>query len=95
MVINQENLIKKIANKEDLPVTTVRRILKSAEDICFDYLSSTTPTKDFKIKIFDGLSLNSRYLQNFESGNISTHDYIQVKSNISRHYKNKLNNKNY
>ena len=52
MTITQENLIKKIANKEDIDVATVRDIFKSAEDIIFDYLSSTTPSENIIIKIY-------------------------------------------
>lgn len=93
MVINQGDLINKIAYTEDIPVTTVRNVFNAAESIIFAYLSSTTPTQDYKIKILDGLSIDSKYMQEYDSGYICTKDYIKTKANISRHYKDKINKK--
>lgn len=94
MIITQENLVKQIAEKEDINVATVREIFKSAEDIIFDYLSSTTPSENTIIKVLDGLSLECNYIPEKE---IHTYDdiickpRIWSKPKITRYYNRKLN----
>lgn len=94
MTLTQENLVKQIAEKEDINVATVRKIFKSAEDIIFDYLSSTTPSENKTIKLLDGLSLECNYIPEKE---IHTYDDIVCKSRIwakpriTRYYNRKLN----
>lgn len=94
MTLTQDELIKQIANKEDINVATVREIFKSAEDIIFDYLSSTTPSENTIIKLLDGLSLECNYVPEKE---IHTYDDIVCKPRIwskpkiTRYYNRKLN----
>ena len=94
MIITQDTLIKQIADKEDINVATVREIFKSAEDIIFDHLSSTTPSENTIIKLLDGLSLECNYIPEKE---IHTYDDIVCKSKIwskpkiTRYYNRKLN----
>lgn len=94
MIITQDNLIKQIADKEDINVATVRKIFKSAEDIIFDHLSSTTPSENTIIKLLDGLSLECNYVPEKE---IHTYDDIVCKPRIwskpkiTRYYNRKLN----
>lgn len=94
MTLTQDELIKQIANKEDINVATVREIFKSAEDIIFDYLSSTTPSENTIIKLLDGLSLECNYIPEKE---IHTYDDIVCKPRIwskpkiTRYYNRKLN----
>ena len=94
MTLTQDELIKQIANKEDINVATVREIFKSAEDIIFDYLSSTTPSENTIIKLLDGLSLECNYVPEKE---IHTYDdfvckpRIWSKPKITRYYNRKLN----
>lgn len=94
MIITQDNLIKQIADKEDINVATVREIFKSAEDIIFDHLSSTTPSENTVIKLLDGLSLECNYVPEKE---IHTYDDIVCKPRIwskpkiTRYYNRKLN----
>ena len=80
MTLTQENLVKQIAEREDINVATVREIFKSAEDIIFDYLSSTTPSEKRVIKLLDGLSLECNYIPEKE---IHTYDDIICKERIS------------
>lgn len=96
MVITQDELIKQIANKlEDINVATVRDVFKSAEDIIFDYLSSTSPSESTVIKLLDGLSLECNYIPEKK---IHTYDdilckpRIWTKPKITRYYNRKLNN---
>ena len=94
MTLTQENLVKQIADKEDINVATVRDIFKSAEDIIFDYLSSTTPSENRVVKLLDGLSLECNYIPEKE---IHTYDdiickpRIWTKPKITRYYNRKLN----
>lgn len=94
MTLTQENLVKQIAEKEDINVATVRNIFKSAEDIIFDYLSSTTPSEKRVIKLLDGLSLECNYIPEKE---IHTYDdiickpRIWTKPKVTRYYNRKLN----
>ena len=94
MIITQDTLIRQIADKEDINVATVREIFKSAEDIIFDHLSSTTPSENTIIKLLDGLSLECNYVPEKE---IHTYDdiickpRIWSKPKITRYYNRKLN----
>lgn len=94
MIITQDTLIKQIADKEDINVATVREVFKSAEDIIFDHLSSTTPSENTVIKLLDGLSLECNYIPEKE---IHTYDDIVCKPRIwskpkiTRYYNRKLN----
>ena len=94
MIITQDTLIKQIADKEDINVATVREVFKSAEDIIFDHLSSTTPSENTVIKLLDGLSLECNYIPEKE---IHTYDDITCKPRIwtkpkvTRYYNRKLN----
>ena len=94
MIITQDTLIKQIADKEDINVATVRQIFKSAEDIIFDHLSSTTPSENTIIKLLDGLSLECNYIPEKE---VHTYDdiickpRIWSKPKITRYYNRKLN----
>ena len=94
LIITQDTLIKQIADKEDINVATVREVFKSAEDIIFDHLSSTTPSENTIIKVLDGLSLECNYIPEKE---IHTYDdiickpRIWSKPKITRYYNRKLN----
>ena len=48
MILTQDDLIKRIAKKEDINVAMVRKVFKTAEKIIFDHLSSTTPSETMK-----------------------------------------------
>lgn len=94
MIVTQENLIKQIADKEDINVATVRQILKSAENIIFDYLSSTTQSENTIIKLMDGLSLECNYVpekQIHTYDDITCKPRIWVKPKVTRYYNRKLN----
>lgn len=94
MILTQDDLIKRIAKREDINVAMVRKVFKSAEKIIFDHLSSTTPSETNTIKPFDGLSIECKYIPEKE---IHTYDDILVnekiwaKPKITRHYNRKLN----
>lgn len=94
MTVTQDILIKQIAEKEDIDIATVRKVFKSAEDIIFDYLSSTTQSDKNVIKLLDGLSLECKYVPEKEIhtyNNIVCKPRIWTKSKITRYYNRKLN----
>lgn len=94
MTVTQDELIKKIANKEDIEVATVRKIFKSAEDFIFDYLSSATQSENRVIKLFNGISLECKYIPEKKMhtyDDIICGSKIWAKSKITRHYNRKLN----
>lgn len=96
LIVNQAELIKQIAkSEEDINVATVRRVFKAAEDTIFDYLSSTTPSENVKIKLLDGLSIECNYIPEetiHTFDDIECGDKIWAKPKITRHYNRKLNN---
>lgn len=94
MTVTQDILIKQIADKEGIDIATVRKIFKSAEDIVFDYLSSTTQSDKNVIKLLDGLSLECKYVPRREIhtyNNIICKPKIWAKPKITRYYNRKLN----
>lgn len=98
MIITQDSLIKQIADKEDINVATVRNIFKSAEDIIFDHLSSTTPSENVVMKILSGISLERKYIpkKNYSKGmfqNIDCPEHVNIKVNSSTYYTRKVNDK--
>ena len=94
LIITQENLVNLIGAKEDIDAAVIRNILKSAESVVFDCLSSTNPAENTIVKIMDGLSLECNYIPEKE---IHTYDdiickpKIWVKPKITRYYNRKLN----
>lgn len=94
MRITQDNLIKQIAEAENINKATVRTIFRSMEGIIFNCLSSTTPSESTIIKLLDGLSLECHYVPDKK---IHTFDEIVckpkiwTKPKITRYYNRKLN----
>lgn len=98
MNINQNTLINQIAKKENINIATVRKIFRSAENIIFDYLSSTTPSEDVSIKLFNGISIKRNYLEEkkFSKGmfrDITCPEHVNVKACISKYYNSQINHK--
>lgn len=94
--ITQDMLMREIADKEDMNIAAVRKLFKSAEDIIFEYLSSTAPSEDINIRLFNGISIKSKYVKkkNYSKGmfqNISCPEHINVKACLSRYYNKQLN----
>ena len=94
VTITQEDIVNQIATKEDIDVATVRNIFKSAEDIIFDYLSSTSPSESVILKPFHGFSLEGKYIPEriiHTYDNIVSKARIKVKSKVTRYYNRKIN----
>lgn len=96
LVITKNELIKQIADREDINVATVRNVFTSAEDIIFAYLSSITPSENLIIKLLNGMSIERRYVdeKNYSRGmfeNITCPEHVIVKANSSKYYNKKIN----
>ena len=94
MILTQDDLIKRIAKKEDINVAMVRTVFKTTEKIIFDHLSSTTPSEAMTVKPLDGLSIECQYVPEkevFGFGTFIAEDRIKAKPKITRHYNRKLN----
>lgn len=79
-------------------IAAVRKIFKTAEDYVTDYLSSTTPTDSYLIKLLNGVTLESKYIPErivnkgmFE--NLECNEKIKISSNVSRCFEEKINKK--
>lgn len=77
-------------------VATVRQVLKSTENIVTNYLSSTTPTDSYVIKLLSGINIESKYVpkRNISKGmfqNYKCDAKIKISSNITKYYKQKIN----
>jgi len=98
LTVTQENIIKKIADKEDMNVATVRQIFKTAENIIFDYLSSSSPTEKIDIKVFNGFSIERNYIgrKTYTKGmfeDLDCPEHINLKASVSKYYNNRVNEK--
>lgn len=94
LIMTQETLIKKIAEQENISTAIVQQIFKSAEQIIFDCLSSTTSSEHTIIKVLDGLSMECNYMPAKEIhtfNHIVCQPKIWVKPKITRYYNRKLN----
>lgn len=96
MNVTQDVLINQIATKEDVDVATVRKILKSAENIIFDYLSSITPSEEVNIKLLNGINIKRKYIKKkkYSKGmfqNIECPDHVNVKASLSKYYNGQVN----
>lgn len=96
--ITQESLINQIADREGINTATVRQILKSAEHIVFDCLSSTAPTENVTIKLFHGFSIKRTFIRKkkYSKGmfqDIDCPEHVNVKACSSKYYNGQVNQK--
>lgn len=98
MNITQDIIINQIAAKENINAATVRQIIKSAEMIIFDCLSSTSPTEEVTIKLFNGFNIRRKYIdkKKYSKGmfqNIDCPEHVSVKAYLSKYYNEQVNQK--
>lgn len=98
LIVTQDALTQQIADKENIDAATVRKIMKSTENIIFDYLSSVTPSDEVNIKLFNGISIKRRYIKKkkYSKGmfqNIDCPEHVNVKANLSKYYNGQINKK--
>lgn len=98
MVITQDNLMKEIAKKQDVDVSTVRNIFKSAEEIIFEHLSSTIPSENIVVKLLSGINIERKYVQQkkYSKGmfqNLDCPAHVRTKASLSTYYNRQVNQK--
>lgn len=96
MIITQDNLIRQIADREDIDVATVRDIFDTAENIIFDHLSSTAPSENIIIKLFKGVNVERAFIKKkkYSKGmfkNIECPDKVKIKASSSNYYTKRVN----
>lgn len=96
MTVTQDVLINQIATKEDIDVAIARKVLKSAENIIFDYLSSIAPSEEVNIKLLNGINIKRKYIKEkkYSKGmfqNINCPEHVNVKAYLSKYYNGQVN----
>lgn len=97
--ITKEKLIKDIAKKTDKSIYETRNFYNALENIIFNSLSDVNEEQDVCIRLFEGISLDGKYVPEKTKKNNLTGETkfvdskIKPKFNITRSYCEKLNNK--
>lgn len=95
--VSKRKLLKAIRNSHTK--STIKDIYNILEDSLFELLSSVNKKHDVYIKLFEGVTLEGKYSpdkikeNNLTGETIMVHSCIKPKFNITRSYRNKLNNK--
>lgn len=98
-VITKDSIIKNIARNSKQTINDVKDFYDTLEDIIFDILSSVDENQDVQIKLFEGVSLDGKYIpekmkKNNLTGKVSlVESKIRPKFAITRSYVEKLNGK--
>lgn len=96
-VISKKKLIKSIRNYHTKSV--IKDVYGLLEEIIFNYLSSVDKKQDVCVRLFEGISLDGKYVfektkKNNLTGEVGfVESKIKPKFNITRSYCEKLNNK--
>lgn len=96
-IISKKKLIKSIRNSHTK--TVIKEVYNMFENVIFDSLSSVDKKQDVCIKLFEGISLDGKYVPEKTKKNNLTGETsfvgskIKPKFNITRSYCEKLNNK--
>lgn len=99
VVKTKENLIREIAKQTNKTIIDTKSFYDALENIIFNNLSSINEEQDICIKLFEGISLDGKYIpektkKNNLTGKVGFVDSkIRPKFNITRSYCEKLNNK--
>ena len=96
-IISKKKLIKSIRNSHTK--TVIKEVYNMFENVIFDSLSSVDKKQDVCIRLFEGISLDGKYIPEKTKKNNLTKEInligskIKPKFNITRSYCEKLNNK--
>lgn len=94
---NKEQLIRAIAETTHTRVDVVKGVYNSLENKIKNLLSETTETQDVVIRLFEGISIDSKFIpekekiNNLNNQKIVIASKIKPKANITRSYIEKLN----
>lgn len=96
--ITKESLIRDVAKQTNQNIGNVREVYNTLEKTIFDILSSVASNGDISIRLFEGISLDGVYIPEKNKRNNLTgkeslvKGKIKPKFNITRSYREKLNN---
>lgn len=96
-VVKKENLIREVAKQSNKNISDVKLIYNTLETNIFNILSSVNKKQDVCIKLFEGISLDGKYIpektkKNNLTGEVNlVESKIKPKFNITRSYCEKLN----
>lgn len=96
--ITKESLIRDVAKQTNQKIGDVREVYNTLEKTIFDILSSVVVNGDISIKLFEGISLDGVYVsEKIKQNNLTGKESlvkgkIKPKFNITRSYREKLNN---
>lgn len=96
-VISKKKLVKSIRSYHTK--TVIKDVYNTLEDVVFDTLSSVDKKQDVCIKLFEGVSIDGKYISEKTKKNNLTgkvgfvESKIKPKFNITRSYCDKLNDK--
>lgn len=97
--ITKENIIKDIARQTNKSVYDTKNFYNALENVIFDLLCSANERQDICIRLFEGISLDGKYIpektkKNNLTGKVNlVESKIKPKFNITRSYCEKLNDK--
>lgn len=95
--ITKENLIRNIAEQTNKTMVNVKDVYNALEKTIFDILSSVDANENVSIKLFEGISLDGKYIpektkvNNLTGKESLVESKIKPKFNITRSYIEKLN----
>lgn len=98
-IITKENLIKIIAKNSNSNAFDVKVFYNTLENTLFDLLLSINKDESICIKLFEGISLDGKFIHeeikknNLTGETITVPSHIKPKFNITRTYREKLNDK--
>lgn len=93
-------IIKRVAKSIKVRRSLVKKVYNGVEEEITKLLASANNNEDISLRLFDGLSIDSKFLPEKEKVNnltgetITTLEKIRAKANITKHYCNKLSNYN-
>ena len=93
----KEKIIRKVARALGRNVEVVRQIYNTIDDVILDTIGETDQDTDVKIKLFEGITIDSTYIPEKAKMNnligevIQTSSKIKPKFNMTRYYVEKIN----
>lgn len=98
IVVTKERMIRSVAEDTNVSLTDVRLIYNALEEKLREYLEGAKPEQNIIVKLFEGISVESKYVPEQEKRNNLTGEVIVAKSKIkpkaiiTRNYCDKITN---
>lgn len=97
--ITKENIIKMVADKSNHTIKDTKTFYDALEEVVFEQISSVDESEDIRLKLFEGITLDGKFIHEKEKKNNLTGkvnlvpSHIKPKFNITDTYCKKINNK--